>query len=63
MPNELCQYSTKLFAEKIIPQMRGIWKDYEDHWSPTPMPKEDRAVPRMVTMPDKAGQPLLKEAS
>ena len=63
MPNELCQYSTKLFAEKIIPQMRGIWKDYEDHWSPTPMPEEDRAVPRTVTMPDKAGQPLLKEAS
>ena len=61
MPNELCQYSTKLFAEKIIPQMKGIWKGYEDHWSPKPMPMADRAVPRPVTMPERAEETPLQE--
>ncbi len=56
MPNELCQYSTRLFAEKIIPQMKDKWKDYEDHWYPRPMPLEQRAVPREVTMPPHAAQ-------
>ena len=44
----------RLFAEKVIPQMRGMWKDYEDHWYPRPMPLEDRAIPRQVTVPDTA---------
>ncbi len=48
MPNDLCQYSTRMFAEKIVPQMKGLWSDYEDRWSPNPMPAEDRAVPRAV---------------
>ena len=48
MPNELCQYSTKLFASEIIPQMRNKWAEYEDHWSPKPMPAADRAVPRPI---------------
>jgi alkanesulfonate monooxygenase SsuD/methylene tetrahydromethanopterin reductase-like flavin-dependent oxidoreductase (luciferase family) len=63
MPNELCQYSTKLFAEKVIPQMKGIWKDYEDHWSPKPMPPEERAIPRVVTRPVGTDETQLKEAS
>lgn len=49
MPTELCRYSTELFARRVIPKVRHIWNDYEDHWSPRPMPREDRAVPRTVS--------------
>jgi len=49
MPNELCRYSTDLFARKVMPQLKPLWRDYEDHWSPRPMPKADRAVPRPVS--------------
>ena len=49
MPNDLCRYSTEMFANKVIPQMRSKWKGYEDHWSPKPMALEDRAEPRTVT--------------
>jgi len=49
MPNDLCRYSTEMFATKVIPQMRSKWKGYEDHWSPKPMALQDRAEPRTVT--------------
>jgi alkanesulfonate monooxygenase SsuD/methylene tetrahydromethanopterin reductase-like flavin-dependent oxidoreductase (luciferase family) len=49
MPNDLCRYSTEMFASKVIPQMRSKWKGYEDHWYPKPMPLEERAEPRGVT--------------
>lgn len=62
MPNDLCQYSTRLFAEKIIPSMKDQWREYEDHWYPQPMPAADRAVPRPVTAPAPTTEPTLKEA-
>jgi len=46
MPTSLCKYSTELFANRVIPRIRPIWNEYEDHWSPRPMPKAERAVPR-----------------
>ncbi|MCB1745770.1 MAG: LLM class flavin-dependent oxidoreductase [Gammaproteobacteria bacterium] len=49
MPNELCKASTDLFASKVIPQLRSVWGEYEDRWSPKPMPREDRAIPRDVS--------------
>lgn len=52
MPNEVCRYSTELFARRVMPKVRPLWNEYEDHWSPKPMPREDRAVPRPVTMPE-----------
>jgi len=48
MPTELCKYSTDLFASRVMPRIRPLWSEYEDHWSPRPMPREDRAVPREV---------------
>ena len=38
MPNELCRYSTELFATRVMPKIKNIWNEYEDHWSPKPMP-------------------------
>ena len=46
MPTSLCKYSTELFANRVIPRIRPIWNEYEDHWSPRPMAKVERAVPR-----------------
>ena len=46
MPTELCRYSSELFATRVIPKVRNIWGEYTDHWSPKPMAKEERTVPR-----------------
>jgi len=48
MPPEKTRYSTELFAKKVMPQLKGIWKDYdsdERFWI-HPLPK--RVVPRPV---------------
>ncbi|WP_322797144.1 LLM class flavin-dependent oxidoreductase, partial [Tepidiforma sp.] len=37
MPREKCEKSTRLFAEKVMPRLRHLWQDYEDHWSPRPL--------------------------
>lgn len=34
MHPELTAYSTKLYAEKVMPQLAHIWDGYEDHWWP-----------------------------
>lgn len=47
MPKDLCMHSTELFASKVLPDVRGLWSDYEDLWSPKPLAQ--RAVPRTVT--------------
>jgi alkanesulfonate monooxygenase SsuD/methylene tetrahydromethanopterin reductase-like flavin-dependent oxidoreductase (luciferase family) len=37
MNNEETRLNTTLFAEKVLPRLRDIWKDsgYEDHWWPS----------------------------
>ena len=37
--------NTTLFAEKVLPRLRDIWKDsgYEDHWWPTGAAQGPRA--------------------
>tara|TARA_R110002096_G_scaffold198195_1_gene381919 strand:- start:748 stop:2016 length:1269 start_codon:yes stop_codon:yes gene_type:complete len=51
MSKQLTQYNTRLFAEKVMPQLRDLFDDeWEDHWWPNPMADEDRAkvsAPRM----------------
>ncbi len=48
MPMEKTLYNTEMFATKVIPQLRDIWSEYEDHWMPAPLPAADRATPRAV---------------
>ena len=60
MPNDVCRYSTEMFATKVIPQMRSKWRDHEDHWYPKPMPLEERTEPRSVTpFPRENNEPAL----
>ena len=45
MPDEKTRYSSQLFAEKVMPQMKDIWPEYpgDERWWPTPL--ADRVVP------------------
>ena len=46
MNNEETRRNTTLFAEKVLPRLRDIWKDsgYEDHWWPSGAARGPRAV-------------------
>jgi alkanesulfonate monooxygenase SsuD/methylene tetrahydromethanopterin reductase-like flavin-dependent oxidoreductase (luciferase family) len=44
MKKEAAMYNTKMFAEKVMPNIRGIWGDWEDKWWIKPM--QNRQVPK-----------------
>jgi alkanesulfonate monooxygenase SsuD/methylene tetrahydromethanopterin reductase-like flavin-dependent oxidoreductase (luciferase family) len=44
MGKELAIYNTKLFAEKVMPQLTGMFAEWEDRWWPQPMPRDARAT-------------------
>ena len=47
MSTELARYNTRLYAEKVLPQIRDLFDDkWENRWWPKPM--GDRSVPREV---------------
>jgi hypothetical protein len=48
MPPELVRKNTELFAREVMPAMRDLWSDWEDHWSPRPMPESERAMPAQL---------------
>lgn len=37
MPPELVRQNTELFAMEVLPSMRDLWSEYEDHWWPKPL--------------------------
>jgi alkanesulfonate monooxygenase SsuD/methylene tetrahydromethanopterin reductase-like flavin-dependent oxidoreductase (luciferase family) len=44
MSKQLTQYNTKLFAEKVMPQLKDLFDDeWEDHWWPNTLPDAKRA--------------------
>ena len=44
MSKQLTQYNTRLFAERVMPQLRDLFDDeWEDHWWPNPLPHGERA--------------------
>jgi alkanesulfonate monooxygenase SsuD/methylene tetrahydromethanopterin reductase-like flavin-dependent oxidoreductase (luciferase family) len=43
MGKELAKYNTKLFAEKVMPQLTDTFSEWEDRWWPQPMGREARA--------------------
>jgi alkanesulfonate monooxygenase SsuD/methylene tetrahydromethanopterin reductase-like flavin-dependent oxidoreductase (luciferase family) len=45
MSKDLTRYNTQLFAERVLPQMQGLFPEWEDRWWPQPMPKPQRATP------------------
>jgi hypothetical protein len=43
MGKELAMYNTRLFAEKVMPQLSDVFSEWEDRWWPQPMTGEARA--------------------
>ena len=58
MPDDKTRYSSQLFAEKVMPQLKNLWPEYadDDRWWPTPM--TDRVVPERGV--DHARRPAMK---
>jgi alkanesulfonate monooxygenase SsuD/methylene tetrahydromethanopterin reductase-like flavin-dependent oxidoreductase (luciferase family) len=45
MSKELAKYNTRLFAEKVMPRLKHVHSEWQDHWWPQPMAKAERAAP------------------
>jgi hypothetical protein len=45
MGKELAKYNTKLFAEQVMPKLKGQFSEWEDRWWPAPMAETERAAP------------------
>ena len=46
MGKQLTQYNTRIFAEKVMPQLKDMFDDeWEDRWWPKPMDPADTATP------------------
>ena len=43
MGKDLAMYNTKLFAEKVMPQLTEMFSEWEDRWWPKPMNAASRA--------------------
>jgi len=43
MGKDLAKYNTKLFAEKVMPQLNDVFAEWEDRWWPNPMARDARA--------------------
>ena len=43
MGKDLAKYNTQLFAEQVMPQLNGVFADWEDRWWPQPMDRSARA--------------------
>ncbi len=43
MGKDLAMHNTKLFAEKVKPQLADVFSEWEDHWWPKPMCRDARA--------------------
>jgi hypothetical protein len=49
MGKDLAKYNTKLFAEKVMPELSPMFSEWENKWWPKPMDSAQRAdVPAFV---------------
>ena len=63
MPSEVTRMSTELFAREVMPHMRGLWSEYQDRWSPHPLPQSKRANRRASEAPNGAAPGAPQPAS
>ncbi|MDH3602600.1 MAG: flavin-dependent oxidoreductase, partial [Candidatus Tectomicrobia bacterium] len=45
MPDALARENTQRFAQDVMPQLRGLWSDYEDRWYPQPLSNPAHPAP------------------
>jgi len=43
MGKDLAKYNTRLFAERVMPQLTDVFAEWEDRWWPQPMNRDSRA--------------------
>ena len=43
MNKAVCRANTRLFAEKVMPNLKGMFGEWEDRWWPQPMARAERA--------------------
>ena len=48
MPRETVMKNTRLFAEKVMPNLRDLWPDWEDRWWIKPLDPGRRVAPATV---------------
>jgi alkanesulfonate monooxygenase SsuD/methylene tetrahydromethanopterin reductase-like flavin-dependent oxidoreductase (luciferase family) len=44
MSKELTKYNTRLFAERVAPQVKDLFSEWEHRWWPQPMPRSAQAT-------------------
>jgi alkanesulfonate monooxygenase SsuD/methylene tetrahydromethanopterin reductase-like flavin-dependent oxidoreductase (luciferase family) len=44
MGKDLAKHNTKLFAERVMPQLTEVFSEWEDRWWPQPMARDARAA-------------------
>jgi alkanesulfonate monooxygenase SsuD/methylene tetrahydromethanopterin reductase-like flavin-dependent oxidoreductase (luciferase family) len=49
MSKDLARYNTKLFADKVMPQLKDLFSEWEDHWWPKPLNPELRVEPARIS--------------
>jgi hypothetical protein len=45
MPRDKVMKNTRLFAERVMPNLKDLWPEWEDKWWVKPLPESRRAVP------------------
>ena len=53
MPRDKALFNTQMFAERVMPNLRSKFNEFEDKWYPKMMPASERAtpIPGEVRMP------------
>jgi alkanesulfonate monooxygenase SsuD/methylene tetrahydromethanopterin reductase-like flavin-dependent oxidoreductase (luciferase family) len=55
MGRDLSGYNTRLFAERVMPQLSGLFDDeWEDRWWPRPMAASERTAPQPMAQTGRA---------
>jgi alkanesulfonate monooxygenase SsuD/methylene tetrahydromethanopterin reductase-like flavin-dependent oxidoreductase (luciferase family) len=45
MPKQIANQNSELFGREVLPHLKGIWGEWEDHWYPKMIPAGERAQP------------------
>ncbi|MFT5181054.1 MAG: hypothetical protein ACI8S3_000932, partial [Alphaproteobacteria bacterium] len=48
MSKDVANNNTRLYAEKVMPQLADVWSEWENKWWPKPMSLPSRAVPSPI---------------
>jgi hypothetical protein len=44
LSSEHTKYNTRLFAEKVMPKLKGLFSEWQNRWWPRPLARPQRAT-------------------